>query len=194
MRRISTIDTSSMMITSVSMGLVSLRWNASSPSVPKLYSSNRWMVLASQPVVSVILLAARPVGAAKKYVLAAPTGRAAKRMTETTGCEAKTIHRLLEYSFGTEGEDAFQRNETNPIETDVIIIDEVSMVDILLMNHLLKALMAGTRLILVGDVDQLPSVGPGNVLRDIIESGIVRVVRLTEIFRCLLYTSPSPRD
>lgn len=118
-----------------------------------------------------------------KYVLAAPTGRAAKRMTETTGYEAKTIHRLLEYGFGIEGEDAFQRNETNPIEADVVIIDEVSMVDILLMNHLLKALMEGTRLILVGDVDQLPSVGPGNVLRDIIESGIVRVVRLTEIFR-----------
>ncbi len=115
-------------------------------------------------------------------VLAAPTGRAAKRMTETTGCEAKTIHRLLEYSYAEEGQ-YFQKNEDDPILADAIIIDEMSMVDILLMNHLLKAILPGTRLILVGDVDQLPSVGPGNVLRDIISSGVIKVVRLTEIFR-----------
>ncbi len=115
-------------------------------------------------------------------VLAAPTGRAAKRMTEATGREAKTIHRLLEYSYGNEGP-YFQRDEDNPILADAVIIDEMSMVDILLMNHLLKAIVPGTRLILVGDVDQLPSVGPGNVLKDIIASGVIKVVRLTEIFR-----------
>lgn len=115
-------------------------------------------------------------------VLAAPTGRAAKRMTEATGREAKTIHRLLEYSYGKEGP-YFQKDEDNPILADAVIIDEVSMVDILLMNHLLKAIVPGTRLILVGDVDQLPSVGPGNVLKDIIASGVIKVVRLTEIFR-----------
>ncbi len=114
--------------------------------------------------------------------LAAPTGRAAKRMTETTGREAKTIHRLLEYG-GVEGEGIFQRDEDNPLTSDVVIIDEMSMVDIILMNNLLKAIVPGTRLIMVGDSDQLPSVGPGNVLRDIIDSGIVKVVRLDEIFR-----------
>lgn len=116
--------------------------------------------------------------------LAAPTGRAAKRLSETTGQEAKTIHRLLEYGYLGEGEpDLFQRDEDNPLSADVVIIDEMSMVDVLLMNHLLKAIVPGTRLILVGDVDQLPSVGPGNVLRDIINSGLVKVIRLTEIFR-----------
>lgn len=116
--------------------------------------------------------------------LAAPTGRAAKRLTETTGREAKTIHRLLEYSFAEDGVGmGFMRGGEDPLTADVIIIDEVSMIDILLMHHLLKAIMPGTRLILVGDVDQLPSVGPGNVLHDIIESGIIKVVRLTEIFR-----------
>lgn len=117
--------------------------------------------------------------------LAAPTGRAAKRMSETTGMEAKTIHRLLGITFISEDtkKQFFDKNEENPIETDVIIIDESSMVDILLMNALLKAIEAGTRLILVGDVDQLPSVGPGNVLRDIINSECLNVVRLTEIFR-----------
>jgi exodeoxyribonuclease V alpha subunit len=115
-------------------------------------------------------------------VLAAPTGRAAKRMAETTGREAKTIHRLLEYSYGENGP-YFQKNEDNPILADAIIIDEMSMVDVLLMNNLLKAIIPGTRLVLVGDVDQLPSVGPGNVLRDIISSGIIKVVYLTEIFR-----------
>ena len=115
--------------------------------------------------------------------LAAPTGRAAKRMTETTGLEAKTIHRLLEYSF-IEGEEmAFGLNEESPLETDLLIIDEASMMDILLMNSLLKALVPGTRLILVGDVDQLPSVGPGNVLKDIIKSNVVKVVKLDQIFR-----------
>lgn len=117
-----------------------------------------------------------------KVSLAAPTGRAAKRMTETTGREAKTIHRLLEYG-GTEGQGFFQKNEDDPLDFDVVIIDEMSMVDILLMNNLLKAIVPGTRLIMVGDSDQLPSVGPGNVLRDIINSGIVKVVKLDEIFR-----------
>ena len=118
--------------------------------------------------------------------LAAPTGRAAKRMSETTGCEAQTIHRMLELS-GNAGDSTaamnFERNELNPLETDVIIIDEMSMVDINLMNSLLKAVAVGTRLILVGDVDQLPSVGPGNVLKDIIQSECINVVMLTKIFR-----------
>ncbi|MGF7059774.1 SF1B family DNA helicase RecD2 [Brassicibacter mesophilus] len=116
--------------------------------------------------------------------LAAPTGRAAKRMTEATGRESKTIHRLLEYGFvDDELGMAFSKDEGTPIEADVVIIDEMSMVDILLMNNLLKAIMPGTRLILVGDIDQLPSVGAGNVLRDIINSKIVKVVKLDEIFR-----------
>lgn len=115
--------------------------------------------------------------------LAAPTGRAAKRMSETTGYEAKTIHRMLELNGGMEGTAGFERNETNPLEADVIIIDEMSMVDISLMHSMLKAITPGTRLILVGDVNQLPSVGPGCVLKDIIESGCYNVVRLTKIFR-----------
>ena len=120
--------------------------------------------------------------------LAAPTGRAAKRMTEATGYEAKTIHRLLELT-GTpgEGDDTgsmhFERNEENPLDADVIIIDEMSMVDIQLMQNLLKAVNVGTRLILVGDVNQLPSVGPGNVLKDMIASEQFNVVKLTHIFR-----------
>lgn len=119
-----------------------------------------------------------------KVVLAAPTGRAAKRMTETTGRESQTIHRLLEFSFmESEDEMSFNKDDESPIDADVIIIDEASMIDILLMNSLLKAINPGTRLILVGDVDQLPSVGAGNVLRDLIESGCIRVVRLDEIFR-----------
>lgn len=118
-------------------------------------------------------------------LLAAPTGRAAKRMTETTGYEASTIHRLLEVSGNPEEENigGFQRNEENPLDTDVLIIDEVSMVDLPLMNALLKAVMPGTRLILVGDQNQLPSVGPGSVLKDIIASGCFPVVMLTKIFR-----------
>nr|WP_207755096.1 ATP-dependent RecD-like DNA helicase [Alkaliphilus hydrothermalis] len=120
----------------------------------------------------------------KKILLAAPTGRAAKRMTEATGMEAKTIHRLLELGYSEDDEVTnFQRNEEDPLDADVIIIDEVSMVDIQLMSSLLKAVPLGVRLILVGDVDQLPSVGAGNVLKDIIDSNIVRVVRLTEVFR-----------
>lgn len=115
--------------------------------------------------------------------LAAPTGRAAKRMSETTGYEAKTIHRLLELSGGMEEHAGFERNEQNPLETDVIIIDEMSMVDISLMHSLLKAVIAGTRLILVGDVNQLPSVGPGCVLKDIIDAHACNVVRLNRIFR-----------
>lgn len=115
--------------------------------------------------------------------LAAPTGRAAKRMSEMTGYEAKTIHRMLELNGGMEGNAGFERNENNPLETDVVIVDEMSMVDIHLMNALLKAMVAGTRLILVGDVNQLPSVGPGSVLKDIIDSGRFHVVQLTKIFR-----------
>ena len=120
-----------------------------------------------------------------EILLAAPTGRAAKRMTETTGMEAQTIHRLLELNGNPEegGSMRFERNELNPLEADVIIIDEMSMVDIYLMYSLLKAITVGTRLILVGDVNQLPSVGPGNVLKDIIGSGKFNVVRLNEIFR-----------
>lgn len=113
------------------------------------------------------------------FALAAPTGRAAKRMTEATGCEAKTIHRLLEYIPG----EGFTRNDENPLFYDIVIIDEASMVDIPLMSALLKAIVPGTRLILVGDSDQLPPVGCGDALRDIIKSDVVRVVRLTEIFR-----------
>ena len=124
-------------------------------------------------------------------LLAAPTGRAAKRMSEATGYEAQTIHRLLEYNGalteenGNENENGelFGRNEWNPLETDVIIIDEMSMVDIFLFHSLLKAVTVGTRLILVGDVNQLPSVGPGNVLRDIIHSHCFNVVKLSRIFR-----------
>lgn len=115
--------------------------------------------------------------------LAAPTGRAAKRMSETTGFEAKTIHRMLELNGGVDGSEGFERNEQNPLETDVIIVDEMSMVDVSLMHALLKAVAEGTRLVLVGDVNQLPSVGPGSVLRDVIESERFHVVRLTKIFR-----------
>ena len=118
--------------------------------------------------------------------LAAPTGRAAKRMTETTGYQASTIHRLLELSGMMDDSSAavhFERNEENPLEADVIIIDEMSMVDISLMHALLRAVQVGTRLILVGDVNQLPSVGPGRVLKDVIDSRCFRVVKLNKIFR-----------
>ncbi len=120
----------------------------------------------------------------QKVVLTAPTGRAAKRMAELCGKEAKTIHRLLEVSY-VDGsrEDRFAKNETNPIRADIIIVDEMSMVDTLLMNALLKAVKKGTRLVLVGDVDQLPSVGAGNVLKDMIHSGWFPCVELTEVFR-----------
>jgi len=115
-----------------------------------------------------------------KVLLAAPTGRAAKRMSETTGHEAKTIHRLLEYSMQRAG---FQKNEMNPLECDLLVVDEASMIDTLLMYHLLKAVPFSATLILVGDVHQLPSVGAGSVLKDIIESNIAPVVKLNEIFR-----------
>jgi len=117
----------------------------------------------------------------QRYVLAAPTGRAAKRLAEATGRQAKTIHRLLE--FKPQKGLQFQRNEENPIEADMVIIDEASMLDLLLAHHLLKAIHPESHLLLVGDVDQLPSVGAGNVLHDIIESGVAQVVSLTEIFR-----------
>ena len=120
-------------------------------------------------------------------LLAAPTGRAAKRMSETTGYEAQTIHRLLELSGNVDEEQhqhaQFQRNEENPLEADVVIVDEVSMLDIYLLHSLLKAIVVGTRLILVGDVNQLPSVGPGNVLKDLIKSECFQVTKLTKIFR-----------
>jgi exodeoxyribonuclease V alpha subunit len=119
-----------------------------------------------------------------EIALAAPTGRAAKRMSEATGFEAKTIHRMLEFGYSeNEEEQTFDRNEENPLEKDVVIVDEASMIDVLLMNHLLKAINLGTRLILVGDINQLPSVGPGNVLKDIMDSKAVSVVVLSKIFR-----------
>ena len=115
-----------------------------------------------------------------KVLLAAPTGRAAKRMSETSGEEAKTIHRLLEYS---PKEDGFARNEDNPLACGLLVVDEASMLDTMLMYHLLKAVPLGATLVLVGDVNQLPSVGPGNVLKDVIKSGAVNVVELTQVFR-----------
>lgn len=121
--------------------------------------------------------------AGMKVYMAAPTGRAAKRMTEATGREAKTIHRLLELGMGGDDGSQFFKSEESPLDCDVLIVDEASMIDIMLMNSLLKAITIGTRLIIVGDVDQLPSVGPGNVLRDIIDSQCVKVVKLKEIFR-----------
>ena len=120
------------------------------------------------------------------FLLAAPTGRAAKRMQETTGCEASTIHRMLELSGMADGEKSaahFERNEDNPLEVDAVVIDEMSMVDIYLFHSLLKAIPMGTRLILVGDANQLPSVGPGQVLRDLMESGLISSVTLQKIFR-----------
>lgn len=130
-------------------------------------------------------------GSGLSTAIAAPTGRAAKRITETSGHDASTIHRLLEYSFFTSGDAAggeegfmrFGRDEDNPLECDAVIVDEASMIDLMLMDSLLRALTPGTRLIIVGDEDQLPSVGAGNVLRDIIASEYVYCTRLTEIFR-----------
>ena len=118
-----------------------------------------------------------------KTALAAPTGRAAKRMSEATGLEAKTIHRLLEMEKGVSDELKFNRNSRNPLDENVIIVDEASMIDLSLMNALAEAIKRGTRLILIGDSDQLPSVGAGNVLDDFITSGVIDTVRLTEIFR-----------
>jgi exodeoxyribonuclease V alpha subunit len=146
--------------------------------------ASRLLILTGGPgvgkttLVNAVLLILR----AKKVscLLCAPTGRAAKRLSETTGLEAKTIHRLLEVDARNGG---FLRNETRPLECDLLVVDETSMVDVPLMHHLLRALPATASLLLVGDVDQLPSVGPGMVLRSLIESGIVPVVRLTEVFR-----------
>ncbi len=120
-------------------------------------------------------------GVDAKFVLAAPTGRAAKRMSEVTGAEARTIHRLLEVAPGAGF--SFKRNAQHPLDAAMVIVDEASMLDVLLTNHLLKAIPPGAHLLLVGDVDQLPSVGAGNVLRDIIASGVIPVVRLQTIFR-----------
>lgn len=122
-------------------------------------------------------------GQGLKIVLGAPTGRAAKRLSEACGREASTLHRLLEAGGGAEEAPLFMRNERNPLDADVIIIDEASMIDITLMYYLLRAVPEGCRVVLVGDVDQLPAVGPGAVLKDIIRSGMVPVTRLTEVFR-----------
>ena len=118
-----------------------------------------------------------------RVLLAAPTGRAAKRMSEATDHEAKTLHRLLEYTGAPGSGGAFMRSETNPLECDLLIVDEASMIDQILLHHLLKAVPKSASLIFVGDVNQLPSVSPGNVLKDIIDSGVCPVVKLTEIFR-----------
>ncbi|MCL6614084.1 MAG: AAA family ATPase, partial [Firmicutes bacterium] len=117
-----------------------------------------------------------------RFLLAAPTGRAAKRLAETTGHEARTIHRLLEFGYAN-GVPGFLRNEERPLETDALILDEVSMIDLSLFYQLLKAIAPGTRLVLVGDADQLPAVGPGNVLRDLIAAQAIPTVRLETIFR-----------
>ena len=118
-----------------------------------------------------------------KIAIAAPTGRAAKRISEVTGKEAKTIHRLLEVDFSDESREKFLHNEQNPLDADVVVVDEMSMVDSLLFESLLRGLRMGCRLVLVGDSDQLPSVGPGNVLRDLIDSGKIPTVELKQVFR-----------
>ncbi len=122
-------------------------------------------------------------GLGERVAIAAPTGRAAKRMTEVTGCEAKTIHRLLEVQWDDSDQPAFARNEKNPLDVDALIVDEVSMVDTVLFDHLLRALKPGCRLILVGDSDQLPAIGAGRVLHDLIDSDVLPVVELTQVFR-----------
>ena len=114
------------------------------------------------------------------YLLAAPTGRAAKRLIESTGRFASTIHRLLDFDVGSM---SFKSNQKNPLKADFLIIDEASMIDVFLMHAILKALNKSTHLILIGDIDQLPSVGPGNILNDLIESGIVATTKLNFIFR-----------
>src|SRR5437870_398870 len=150
----------------------------------KTVLSNRVVVVTGGPgvgkttLVNSILMILRTKGV--KCMLCAPTGRAAKRLSETTGMEAKTIHRLLEINPAT---GRFVRDESNPLACDLLVVDETSMVDVLLIHALVRALPNHAGLILVGDVDQLPSVGPGTVLADFIESGVVPVVRLTEVFR-----------
>lgn len=118
-----------------------------------------------------------------KILLGAPTGRAAKRLSEATGRDASTVHRMLEAAGSGDGHLAFVRDEDNPLDADAVILDEVSMMDISLMNSFLRAVPAGCKVILVGDVDQLPAVGPGSVLKDVIRSGMIPVIRLTEVFR-----------
>ena len=149
----------------------------------RLAATSKVMVLTGGPGTGKTTTTHGIIAAYRAYglriLLAAPTGRAAKRMTETTGLEAKTIHRLLE----CKPPEGYQKNEENPLEGDVLIVDECSMIDMILMNALLKAIPPTMRLVLVGDIDQLPSVGAGNVLRDIIDSGVFPVVRLTRIFR-----------
>ena len=150
----------------------------------KTVLANRTVVITGGPgvgkttLVNSILMILRAKGV--KCLLCAPTGRAAKRLTETTGLEAKTIHRLLEIDPAT---GRFTRNESKPLSCDLLVVDETSMVDVPLMHSLVRALPNHASLILVGDVDQLPSVGPGTALKDLIESGVVPVVRLTEVFR-----------
>ena len=146
--------------------------------------SSKVLVITGGPGVgkTTIVNAILQILAAKniKLVLCAPTGRAAKRMNEATGFEAKTIHRLLEVDPKGGG---FRRNTDNPLECDLLVVDETSMVDVLLMHALLRAVPDKSALLVVGDVDQLPSVGPGQVLADMIASGAIPVVRLTEVFR-----------
>jgi exodeoxyribonuclease V alpha subunit len=150
----------------------------------KLALTSRMLIITGGPGVgkTTLLNAILLVLRAKKLkcLLCAPTGRAAKRLSETTGMEAKTIHRLLEVQAGKSG---FIRREHNPLECDLLVVDETSMVDVVLMQHLLRALPRNAALLLVGDADQLPSVGPGMVLKNLIESGVIPVVRLREVFR-----------
>jgi exodeoxyribonuclease V alpha subunit len=163
---------------------IELRLAQSQIDAVKMAISDKVLVVTGGPgtgkttIIHAVIRIFRAVGA--KIFLAAPTGRASKRMTEATGQPASTIHRLLEYSWQKGG---FQRNEDRPIEGDVIILDEVSMIDTSLMYHLLKAVPSNATLIMVGDSNQLPSVGPGNVLRDVIRSGTVPVIELNEVFR-----------
>lgn len=119
----------------------------------------------------------------KKVLIAAPTGRAAKRISDLTGYEAKTIHRLLEVQFDSNERLTFKHNEKDPLDCEVLVVDEMSMVDVLLFEHLLRALKLHCRIVLVGDSDQLPSVGAGNLLRDLIDGGCIPVIALQEIFR-----------
>jgi exodeoxyribonuclease V alpha subunit len=146
--------------------------------------SEKVMVITGGPgtgkttIINAVIKIYRALGA--KILLAAPTGRASKRMSEATGYPARTIHRMLEYNLQKGG---FQRDQDHPLEVDVLILDETSMIDTSLMVHLLKAVPSGATLILVGDVNQLPSVGAGNVLKDVIRSHKVPVVELKEIFR-----------